>query len=202
MTGVSCKIKASPAYKWWLYASIAAGAFLTVADQTGTTIALPRISEELAADIPAVQWMYLIYTLCISALLLPMGRLSDMLGRRRIYCTGLAIFASGALFAYFSTQLSLLLIAKAIQGIGAAMVQANGMALMAEAFPERQRGMAIGLYMTVIGTGAIGGPVIGGFLIGAFGWRSIYLGVVIVGAIALTLSLPVSYTHLTLPTKA
>ena len=189
MTGISSKIAASPAYKWWLYASIASGAFLTVADQTGTTIALPRISEELAADIPAVQWMYLIYTLFISALLLPMGRLSDMLGRRRIYCTGLAIFASGALVAYFSTQLSLLLVAKAIQGIGAAMVQANGMALMAEAFPERQRGMAIGLYMTVIGTGAIGGPVIGGFLIGAFGWRSIYLGVVIVGVIALTLSL-------------
>ncbi len=189
MTGLSSKITASPAYKWWLYASIASGAFLTVADQTGTTIALPRISEELAADIPAVQWMYLIYTLCISALLLPMGRLSDMFGRRRIYCTGLAIFAFGALVAYFSTELSLLLVAKAIQGIGAAMVQANGMALMAEAFPERQRGMAIGLYMTVIGTGAIGGPVIGGLLIGAFGWRSIYLGVVIVGVAALTLSL-------------
>jgi len=189
LTGLSSKITASPAYKWWLYASIASGAFLTVADQTGTTIALPRISEELAADIPAVQWMYLIYTLCISALLLPMGRLSDMFGRRRIYCTGLAIFAFGALVAYFSTQLSLLLVAKAIQGIGAAMVQANGMALMAEAFPERQRGMAIGLYMTVIGTGAIGGPVIGGFLISAFGWRSIYLGVVIVGVTALTLSL-------------
>ena len=175
--------------KWWVYASVALGAFVTVADQTGTNIALPAISDELTVDIPTVQWMYLLYTLCISALLLPMGRISDLFGRRLIYCCGLLIFSLGAFFAYVSSGLPFLLSAKALQGIGAAMVQANGMALMAEAFPDRQRGMAIGLYMTIIGLGAVGGPVMGGTLIGFFGWRSIYIGTLTLGMIALGVSL-------------
>ena len=92
-TGVAAK------YKWFVYASVAAGAFLTVSDQTGTNIAMPRIAEDLSADIPTVQWVYLIYTLSISSLLLPMGRLSDLVGRKIVYCIGLAIFSIGALIA-------------------------------------------------------------------------------------------------------
>jgi EmrB/QacA subfamily drug resistance transporter len=176
-------------HKWWVYASVASGAFLTVADQTGTNIALPRISEDLGVDIPAAQWIYLLYTLCISALLLPMGRISDLFGRRFIYCLGLSIFSLGAFVAYVSPALSILITAKGMQGVGAAMVQANGMALMAEAFSDRQRGMAIGLYMTIIGLGAVGGPVIGGILIGAFGWRSIYLGTLILGLVSVVISM-------------
>lgn len=162
---------------------------MTVADQTATSIALPRISSELGADIPTAQWLYLAYTLCISVLLLPMGRLSDAYSRKKIYCSGLSIFAIGAFLAHLSSELQFLIISKAIQGCGAAMVQANGMALMAEAFPARQRGMAIGLYMTVIGLAAVGGPVIGGFLISGFGWRSIYIGSSIVGTLGLGLAL-------------
>ena len=163
-------------------------AFVTVSDQTGTTLALPRIGHEFGADIPTVQWLYLVYTLFISALLLPMGKLSDILGRRRIYILGLTVFSAGAVMAYFGQELHLLLVAKAIQGIGAAMIQANGLALMAEAFPDRQRASAIGLYMAAIGTGAVMGPVIGGFMIDAWGWRSMYLGVAVIGAMELLLS--------------
>ena len=178
-------------YKWFVYASVAAGAFLTVSDQTGTNIAMPRIAEDLSADIPTVQWVYLIYTLSISSLLLPMGRLSDLVGRKMVYCVGLAIFSIGALVAYLSGILPILLAAKAFQGFGAAMIQANGMALMAESFPSAERGKALGLYMTVIGLGATGGPVIGGYLIGAFGWRSMYLAILIFGIISLVLSLKI-----------
>ncbi len=184
-TGVAAR------YKWFVYASVAAGAFLTVSDQTGTNIAMPRIAEDLSADIPTVQWVYLIYTLSISSLLLPMGRLSDLVGRKIIYCVGLSIFSIGALIAYLSGILPILLVAKALQGFGAAMIQANGMALMAESFSSAERGKALGLYMTVIGLGATGGPVIGGYLIGAFGWRSMYLAVLIFGIISLVLSLKI-----------
>lgn len=174
-----------------MYIAVAAGAFLTVSDQTGTNIAMPRIAEDFSADIPTVQWVYLIYTLSISSLLLPMGRLSDLMGRKIVYCVGLLIFLTGALIAYLSGILPVLLAAKAVQGLGAAMIQANGMALMAESFPNNERGKALGLYMTVIGLGATGGPVIGGYLIGAFGWRSMYLAILIFGLISLLLSLKI-----------
>ena len=175
-------------YKWLVYASVAVGAFLTVSDQTGTNIAMPKIAEDLSADIPTIQWVYLLYTLSISSLLLPMGRLSDLVGRKSVYCTGLAIFSIGALVAYLSGILPMLLAAKAFQGIGAAMVQANGMALMAESFPRNERGKALGLYMTIIGIGATVGPIIGGYLIGAFGWRSMYMAILMFGIMALVLS--------------
>ena len=163
-------------------------AFVTVSDQTGTTLALPRIGHEFSADIPTVQWLYLVYTLFISALLLPMGKLSDTLGRRRIYILGLTVFSAGAVMAYFGQEFHLLLVAKAIQGIGAAMIQANGLALMVEAFPNRQRASAIGLYMAAIGTGAVMGPVIGGLMIDVWGWRSMYLGIAVIGVMEILLS--------------
>ncbi|MCS5649248.1 MAG: MFS transporter [Dehalococcoidia bacterium] len=188
MTVNNDKNAISTNYKWLVYASVAVGAFLTVSDQTGTNIAMPRIAEDLSADIPTVQWVYLLYTLSISSLLLPMGRLSDLVGRKSIYCTGLAIFSVGALGAYLSGVLPILLGAKAVQGLGAAMIQANGMALMAESFPRNERGKALGLYMTIIGIGATGGPVIGGYLIGTFGWRSMYLAILMFGIMALVFS--------------
>ena len=77
MTVNNDKNAISTNYKWLVYASVAVGAFLTVSDQTGTNIAMPKIAEDLSADIPTVQWVYLLYTLSISSLLLPMGRLSD-----------------------------------------------------------------------------------------------------------------------------
>ncbi|MEC9278716.1 MAG: MFS transporter, partial [Chloroflexota bacterium] len=188
MTGIFGNIAAKFSYKWLVYSSVGMAAFVTVSDQTGTTLALPRIGHEFSADIPTVQWLYLVYTLFISALLLPMGKLSDTLGRRRIYILGLTVFSAGAVMAYFGQEFHLLLVAKAIQGIGAAMVQANGLALMVEAFPNRQRASAIGLYMAAIGTGAVMGPVIGGLMIDVWGWRSMYLGIAVIGVMEILLS--------------
>ena len=174
-----------------MYLSVACGAFLTVSDQQATNIALPKIAEDLSADIPTVQWVYLIYTLSISALLLPMGRLSDLVGRKIVYCVGLSIFSVGAFLGYISGILPVLLVAKAVQGLGGAMIQANGMALMVDAFPNQERGKALGLYMTIIGLGAASGPILGGFIIGAFGWPSIFVATIILGMISVVLSLKI-----------
>lgn len=174
-----------------MYLSVACGAFLTVSDQQATNIALPKIAEDLSADIPTVQWVYLIYTLSTSALLLPMGRLSDLVGRKIVYCVGLSIFSVGAFLGYISGILPVLLVAKAVQGLGGAMIQANGMALMVDAFPNQERGKALGLYMTIIGLGAASGPILGGFIIGAFGWRSIFVATIILGMISVVLSLKI-----------
>ena len=171
-----------------MYSAVAVGAYVTVSDQTGTNIAMPRISEDLALDIPTVQWIYLLYTLCISALVIPMGKMSDMVGRKTVYSSGIILFLIGSVVVYFAGNFSILLVGKATQGIGAAMIQSNGMALIVEAFPRSERGKALGLYMTIIGTGAVGGPVVGGFLVNLFGWRAIYVMSAVLCLFALTLS--------------
>ena len=167
---------------------MAVGAYVTVSDQTGTNIAMPRISEDLTLDIPTVQWIYLLYTLCISALVIPMGKMSDIVGRKTVYSSGLVLFLIGSIVVYFAGNFSILLLGKAAQGIGAAMIQSNGMALIVEAFPRSERGKALGLYMTIIGSGAVGGPVIGGFLVSLFGWQAIYAMSAILCLFALILS--------------
>lgn len=155
-------------------------------DQTGTNIAVPVIAEHFGADIPTVQWISLGYILSTSALLMPMGRLSDMFGRKLVYSAGFIVFITAAAVGGSSQSLELLIGAKIVQGIGSAAISANGMAMVADAFPDRERGKALGMYMTIIGTGAASGPVIGGFLVSEFGWRSIFFFTVPMGLLALT----------------
>ena len=80
LIGPSDRVLSSPNYKWWAYGAIAVGMFVTVMDQSGVSIALPRIADRFSADIPTVQWITLGYVLSTAAMLMPMGRLSDMLG--------------------------------------------------------------------------------------------------------------------------
>ena len=171
----------SPNYRWWVYFAVAIGMFLTVMDQSGVNIALPEISEHFDADLPTVQWLSLGYVLATSAAIMPMGRLSDMVGRKRVYVTGTAIFILFAVLGGMSQSLSLLITAKVLQGIASSAIQANGMALITEVFPERDRGKAMGMYMAIIGSGAITGPIVGGLLVGSFGWRSVFFAGVPVG---------------------
>ena len=147
-------------------------------DQTGVNLALPQIADHFDATIPAVQWVALGYILTTGALLLPMGRLSDIVGRKRIYLVGFVVFTVGAVLAGFAPSLLGVILSKVFQGVGAAMIQANGMAIVTSTFAPSERGKAIGLFMTVVGMGAIAGPVIGGGVVGAFGWEYIFfLGV-------------------------
>ena len=164
----------SPNYHWWAYGAVAIGMLINVMDQSGINIALPEIADEFAADIPTVLWISLGYTLATSALLMPVGRLSDMIGRKRVYLCGFAFFVVLAVVGGLSQTLGVLIAAKIVQGLASAGVQANSMALITEVFPDNQRGKAMGLYMAIIGSGAIMGPMVGGVLVSEFGWRSIF----------------------------
>ena len=179
------RITSSPNYKWWAYGAVAIGMLISVADQTGINIALPQISEHFAADIPSVQWVTLGYSLATSAMLMPMGRLSDMIGRKEVYLIGYAGFIILAFVGGLSQNLAFLIAAKILQGIASAGVQANSMALITEVFPASERGKAMGLYMTIIGTGAISGPIIGGLIVSNFGWRWVFFGGIPFGIIAM-----------------
>ena len=92
----STRIANSPNYKWWVYVAVAVGLFMTVMDQSGVNIALPRIADHFSADIPTVQWITLGYVLSTSAMLMPMGRLSDIVGRKRVFVFGLLLFMGAA----------------------------------------------------------------------------------------------------------
>ena len=173
-TGSTRRLLASPNYKWWAFATIGIGTFVSVGDQTGVNLALPRIADHFDATIPAVQWVTLGYVLTTGSLLLPMGKLSDMIGRKRVYVAGFAIFTLAAVLTGLSPSLITLVLFKLLQGVGAAMVQANGMAIVTSTFPGSERGKAIGLFMTVVGLGAISGPVVGGGVVGLLGWRYIF----------------------------
>ena len=165
-------------HKWWVFGAIALGTFVSVMDQTAINLALPRLATHFDATIPEVQWVTLGYMLTTGSLLLPMGRLSDIVGRKRVYASGFVVFVVGALLAGISTELLGVILFKVLQGVGAAMVQANGMAIVTSTFPASERGKVIGLFLTVVGMGAIAGPVVGGSVVSLLGWRAVFfLGV-------------------------
>ena len=123
---------------------------------------------------------------------MPMGRLSDILGRKRIYLTGYTIFVIGAGLAVVSPNVTILILIRILMGIGIAMTQGPSMAMMVSAFPENERGKALGLQMTAVGSGAVAGPALGGIIVSAFGWRGVFfatgaLGLVTVVAASLIL---------------
>ena len=153
-------------------------------------VAMPEIEGFFNADLPTVQWVVIGYALAISVLLLPMGRLGDMAGRRRIYIIGFCIFVVAAGLAGFSGWINLptLIAAKALQGVGSAMIQGNGMATILGVFPDAQRGKALGYHLSVVGAGAIAGPALGGLLITIWGWQSVFFVNVPVGIIAIAVS--------------
>ncbi len=178
----------SPNYHWWAYGAVALGMLINVMDQSGINIALPRIADDFEADIPTVQWISLGYTLATSAMLMPMGRLSDMIGRKRVYLFGFAIFVVLAAVGGMSQTLGVLIAVKIAQGMASAGVQANSMAFITEVFPDNQRGKAMGMYMAIIGSGAILGPMVGGVLVTEYGWRSIFFAGIPVSILAMIAS--------------
>lgn len=173
--------------KWLVFLVVAPGVFASVVDEVGVNQALPRIAAHFDATISQVQWVVLAYVLTIGALMVPMGRLSDIVGRRRVYMIGLGLFALGGLLAGLAPSLITLIVAKVGQGAGAAMIQATAMALVAGAFPARERGRAIGMFMLIAGAGAALGPIVGGAAVTYLGWRWMFFITVpiVLGGLAL-----------------
>ena len=111
----------SPHYKWWAFGALAVGTFASVGDHGSVNVALPTIAKYFHTDQPTVQWVMIGYALAISALLIPMGRLSDMIGRKQVYIAGFLIFVVGAALAGSSNSVLSLILSKTFQGVGAAM---------------------------------------------------------------------------------
>ena len=160
--------------KYVVFGALAIGLFASVVDHGSVIVALPSIAEDLQIELPSVQWVVIGYALTISALLLPMGRLADMLGQKRVYILGSLVLMVGAAAAGLAPNIATLLLARLFQGVGAAMTQGTGMAIMTSVFPSHERGRAIGLLMTTVGVGAVVGPAIGGTVVDFIHWRAVF----------------------------
>ena len=182
------RITRSRNYKWWVFWTVAAGTFFSVVDHGSVLIALPGIESHFDATLESVQWVVVAYALTISALLLPMGRLGDVAGRRRVYVAGAAIFVIGSLGSTFAPSLGALIAFRVLQGIGSGMVQGCGMGMFIAAFPDAERGKALGMHLSVVGLGAIAGPAVGGFLVAWLGWPWVFFINVPTGAVVLAFS--------------
>ena len=175
--------------KWWTLIAVSVATFMLLLDITVVNVALPSIREDLGASFTDLQWVVDAYALTLAALVLTAGSLADRLGRRRLFSAGLGIFSVASLLCALAPDPTFLNVARAVQGVGGAVMFAVSLALIAQEFTAgRERGTAMGLYGATIGMAVAIGPLIGGALTDSLGWESIfYLNVPIgVAAIAIT----------------
>ncbi|MCZ7392089.1 MAG: MFS transporter [Candidatus Methanoperedens sp.] len=178
-------------YKWKAMFTVWIGVFMATLDGSIVNVALPTLTEYFKTDITTIEWVVMAYLLTITALLLSLGRISDMIGRKAIFAGGLAIFTIGSGLCAISATENQLIFYRVVQGIGAAMLMATGIAIITHAFPPRERGKAMGLIGTVVAIGSMAGPVAGGFLIENVGWQSIFYINIPVGIFGTAMALTV-----------
>lgn len=167
------------------------GIFMATLDGSIVNVALPTLTDFFKTDITTIEWVVMAYLVTITSLLLSLGRISDMIGRKIIFAGGLAVFTVGSGLCAFSTTEGQLILFRIFQGIGAAMLMATGVAIITHAFPPRERGRAMGLIGTVVAIGSMTGPVLGGFLIQTVGWQSIFYINIPVGIVGTIMALKV-----------
>lgn len=144
----------------------------------GTSIAnvgLPFLAQSFSASFQQVQWVVIAYLLAITTLIVSVGRLGDLIGRRRLLLSGIALFTLASALCGLASSLGLLIAARALQGLGAAVMMALTLAFVGETVAKGKTGGAMGLLGTMSAIGTAMGPALGGVLIGGFGWRSIFL---------------------------
>jgi len=175
--------------KWWTLIAVSVATFMLLLDITVVNVALPSIREDLGASFTDLQWVVDAYALTLAALVLTAGSLADRLGRRRLFAIGLGIFSVASLLCALAPDPTFLNVARALQGVGGAVMFAVSLALVAQEFPAgRERGTAMGIYGATIGGAVAIGPLVGGALTDGLGWESIfYLNVPVgIAAIAVT----------------
>jgi len=170
--------------KWGTFSLVAVGVFMSTLDGSIVNIALPAIMEDLKVPLTTIEWIPLIYLLTISSLLLPFGRLSDIKGRRWVYCKGFIVFVIGSFLCGSAKGSVWLIAARSFQGIGAAMLMACSPALVVDIFPASKRGRALGMVGTVVAAGLTMGPALGGLIVQFLSWRVIFYINIPIGLVA------------------
>ncbi|GAA4796594.1 MFS transporter [Actinomycetospora chlora] len=176
---------------WWPLVAICLGTFVLLVDVTIVNVALPPIATSLGTSFSSLQWVIDGYALALAALLMVTGTLADRFGRRRLYLVGLAVFALSSLACGLAPSAGALVAARVAQGCGGAAMFATTAALLAATYQGPRRGTAFGVWGAVNGLAAACGPLLGGLLTEAWGWRAIFLVNLPVVAVAVVLTLAV-----------
>ncbi|KUH35669.1 MFS transporter [Streptomyces kanasensis] len=175
--------------RWTVLAVCCLSMFLVGMDTTIVNVGLPAIGQALDIGTRGLEWTVDAYTLVLAALLISAGALADRFGRRRVFQWGLAVFGAASLACAVAPSAGALVAARALQGVGASMLSPVALAIVVNAMPDpRERARAIGVWASVFGLSMAAGPVAGGALIDAFGWRSVFWVNVPVVVVALVLS--------------
>jgi EmrB/QacA subfamily drug resistance transporter len=175
-----------PVHERWTVATVSVATFMLLLDITVANTALPAIREDLGASFTDLQWVIDAYTLTLAAFVLAAGSLADRFGRRRLFVVGLGVFIAASLLAGAAPDPTFLIISRAVQGLGAAIVFAVSLVLIAHASRAgRERAVAMSAYGATIGVAMAVGPLVGGALTGPLGWRAVFLVNVPIGATAI-----------------
>ena len=175
--------------QWMALAAMSLGTFMGLLDVTVVNVALPTMATSFNESFNNLQWVLNAYTLILAVSLLVVSKLGDMFGRRKIFIASLVLFMIASAVNGMAQNLLVLDIGRGVQAIGGAGMNSLSMALVASNFSGRQRGTALGILGSVIGLSTASGPLIGGYLVGQFGWPSIFFINIPIGIIAIILTI-------------
>jgi EmrB/QacA subfamily drug resistance transporter len=171
--------------QWAILLTLSLGFFMTLLDLTIVNIAMPSMIDQLHASLDEILWVINAYVLILAVLLITAGRLGDVRGQRNIFIFGVATFTVASLLCGISQNAAELIAARCVQGLGAAMLMPQTMAIIVATFPPQRRGTALGIWGAVAGVATIAGPTLGGFLVSTFDWRWIFFVNLPIGVIVL-----------------
>jgi MFS family permease len=177
-------IREHPLAPWFAVATVCFGAFMGQLDASIVTVAFPALQRQFGTGLAATQWVSLAYLLVLTALLVPAGRWSDRAGRKLLYLYGFVVFSVASAACGLAPSLGVLIALRVVQAGGAALLQANSVALVVTSVPARTRRAALGVQAAAQAVGLACGPVVGGVLVGTVGWRWVFLINVPVGLLA------------------
>ncbi|MEU6721674.1 DHA2 family efflux MFS transporter permease subunit, partial [Nonomuraea sp. NPDC046802] len=178
------------AVRWWALTAVTLGTFMTYLDNNVGNVALPTIQRDLGLTISGLEWIVSSYILVFAGLMLVGGRLADVFGARRVFLGGLAVFTLSSLAAGLATSGTTLIAARAVQGVGAALLTPTALALISQIFPDpAERGRAVGIWSASGALSMALGPFAGGFISENLHWGWIYLVNVPIGAVTFGLAL-------------
>src|ERR671934_2278771 len=188
---MKAKILAPENRKWWTLAALSFALFMIMLDNTIVNVALPAIRKDLGITLSALEWTVTGYALTFAVLMLSGGKLADLLGRRRIFLLGLAVFTLSSLWCGLSGSATELISARAIQGVGAALMMPSTLSIITAIFPARERGAAIGIWAGVSAMALAIGPLLGGIITEHISWNWIFYVNVPIGVLGIVASLVV-----------
>src|SRR3989475_1394989 len=182
---MKARILAPENRKWWTLAAVAFGLFMIMLDNTVVNVALPSIQRDLHIGLSQLEWIVTGYALTFAALMLIGGKMADAYGRRLIFVVGIAVFTLASLWCGLATSGQMLIVARIVQGAGAALMNPATLSIIAATFPPRQRGTAIGIWAGVSALALAIGPLVGGLLTQHVNWNWIFFINVPIGVLGL-----------------